>query len=237
MNIKYIKRALFFIPLFAFVACDNDPYFEFKGENRIYFQFLRETNAAGIILDRLQDSLTLSLFNVDQAQETYDLWLKVRVTGDTPVKDRKYSVAFDDKKSSSKEGIDFISLDKEYTFRAGSGIDSLKITINMAQARTALQKTLFLNLVDNNDLKIGFPEYRTYKIYYTAQRPKPGSWLVVEHLLGEYHFLKYEKFIELSGSEDFGSYAYRTYYAKKVAKYFSDNVVICPVTGERILCV
>lgn len=233
---KNIKYLLLLVSLVALYSCNDDPYFEFKGENRIYFQFPFEKNFAGIETGRLLDSLAISLYHVDPTAETYDLWIKVRVTGDTPTNDQKYSVEVDEK-SMAKSGIDFEKISEVQTFRAGNGMDSIKITINMDQAKTALVKTIFLNLKESDGLKIGFSEYKSFKIFYSAQRQEPDAWYLVAHLLGEYHFLKYEKFIELSGTEDFGTGPFNTYYAKKVVEYFSNNIVLCPITGERILCV
>lgn len=230
MKLKNKKIQLLFILILCMGACDNNPYFEFEGENRIYFEF-----PIGNFGDEI-DSLYLSIFDVPVTQESFDVWIKVRVTGNSPSTDLKYRITVDDKNSTAIEGIDYATLDREQVFKKGSGIDSIKITIDMAQAKGAEKKSIFINLEDSDELKIGFTEYKSFKFYYTAFRPEPDKWYVVQNILKDYHYMKYEKYIEYAGTDVFGSNSIVIYYATKVAKFFNDNIIISPITGERIVC-
>ena len=49
--------------------------------------------------------------------------------------------------------------------------------------------------------------------------------------------MKYEKWIELTGSMDkSSSQSYRQYYCLQIKDYFNNNVIIDPITNERVTC-
>ena len=88
------------------------------------------------------------------------------------------------------------------------------------------------------DFDIGFVEYKNIRINISDYLPRPGDWDYIEGFLGEYHYLKYEKWIEMTGSMQIGERpnSYRNYYANLIKDYFNTHTILDPITGDRVTC-
>lgn len=235
-----MKRMIIYLALvlmFVNQACEKDPAFSFKGDDRIYFSYPRVLDRFGRETEREVDSVICSfaLKPVDFVKDT--VWIKVKRVGEREEADKSYRVTVVADSSSAVEGTDFEVLKPTYIFRKNLGLDSLPLVIYREPLKQVLSKKILLKLTETPDFKIGFIEYSQIHVSLTNVLPQPGEWYLVGGNLGAYHYLKYEKWIELSGSMDFGNSAsYRTYYCTLIRNYFNDHVIIDPITGNRVTC-
>ena len=218
-------------------ACEKDPAFSFKGEDRIYFSYPKVLDYMGRETDYELDSLTYSFVTLPD-EITFDtVWVKVKRVGERSATDKHYAVTFVRDSSTAIEGVDFEELKPAYVFRKNLGVDSLPLIIYREHLQTTLSKNILLKLKETDDFKIGYVEYATFKVSISDLYPVPDDWYLVSGHLGAYHYLKYEKWIELTGSTKFGNSAsFRTYYCGLIKEYFNTGNIIDPITGERVTC-
>ena len=218
-------------------ACDDDPAFEFRGDDRIYFSYPKELNRWGEETDREVDSISYS-FVMKPSEMLHDtIWIKVKRVGERSAIDEHYKVVCQKDSSSAVEGVDFEKLQDQYIFHKDVGIDSLPLVIYRQHLKTVLSKKIILSLQPTEDFNLGYKEYQSLKIIISDYLSEPSEWYLMAGTLGEYHYMKYEKWIELTGKTNFdGGYSYRQYYATQVKNYFNDNEIIDPLTGERVTC-
>lgn len=219
-------------------ACEKDPAFSFKGDDRIYFDYPNVLNSLGEETDFEVDSIIFSFVSLPDEITEDTVWVKVKRVGERASIDKSYSVIAVADSSSAVAGMDFEPLKSSYVFRKDIGVDSFPVIVYREPLKSALNKTIFLKLQETEDFKLGFIEYKTIRLSVSAVYPRPDDWSYVEPYLGDYHYLKYEKWIELTGSTEIESVAnsYRNYYAALIQEYFNTNVVTDPITGERITC-
>ena len=157
--------------------------------------------------------------------------------GERSATDKHYAVTVVRDSSTAIEGVDFEELKPAYVFRKNLGVDSLPLIIYREHLKTTLSKNILLKLKETDDFKIGYVEYATFKVSISDLYPVPDDWYLVSGHLGAYHYLKYEKWIELTGSTKFGNSAsFRTYYCGLIKEYFNTGNIIDPITGERVTC-
>lgn len=232
-----IYMVLGLVLMLVIQACEKDPAFSFKGDDRIYFSYPKVLDRFGRETKWEVDSVVYSfaLKPDDFVKDT--LWIKVKRVGERDETDKQFSVTVVADSSSAVEGTDFEALKSTYTFRKNLGTDSLPIVVYREPLKRVLSKKLLLKLKETPDFKIGFVEYSQIHISFTNVLPEPALWSIMSGLIGPYHYLKYEKWIELTGSMDFGNSAsYRSYYCTLITKYFNENVIIDPISGKRITC-
>lgn len=235
---KYLMFFCVLVVFFIAQSCENDPAFTFKGADRIYFAYPKVLNDRGEETEFEMDSIVFSFVSLPDEITKDTVWVHVKRVGERSVMDKSYSVAVVADSSSAVEGEDFEPLKSSYIFHKGLGIDSLPVIVYRENLKSALSKNIFLKLQETDDLKIGFVEYSTIRLSVSAVRPRPVDWYYVSAFLGDYHYLKYEKWIELTGSEVISGVAnsYKNYYATLVKDYFNNNEIYDPITGERITC-
>lgn len=219
-------------------ACEQDPSYEFKDDGKIYFKYPKKENSLGIETDLLVDSIVYSLHGKSLPDGKDTLWIKVQVMGARVDFDRKYKVAVVADSSSGREGVDFAELAEEYTFHRNVGVDSFPLVLNKQAFEKVFNRNVLLQLVPTEDFGIAFVEFSNLKVNFSAYLLEPEWWWTFEYYIGAYHPLKYDKVIEVYGSEEvdpYGNNPYCTYVANIVKEWFENNVVIDPFTGERLV--
>ena len=234
-------KRIYFIALIAMIitqSCEKDPAFSFKGDDRIYFDYPKVLNNRGEETEFEVDSLVFSFMTLPDEITQDTVWVKVKRVGERAKVDKSYAVTVVADSSSAVAGIDFEPLKSSYIFNKNIGVDSFPVIVYREPLKSALSKNIFLQLQETADFKLGFIEYQTILLSISAVYPRPDDWSYVEPYLGEYHYLKYEKWIELTGSTEIESVAnsYRNYYATLIQEYFNTNIITDPITGERITC-
>lgn len=218
-------------------ACEKDPAFSFRGEDRIYFSYPHELDRFGRETDRELDSLVYSFAGLPAEIVDDTMWVHVKRVGERADHDKTYAVTVVTDSSTAVEGKDFETLQSAYVFRRQLGVDSFPVIVYRKHLHTAINKNILLRLKETPDFHIGYVEYETIRLSISDFLPRPTDWYLVNGFLGDYHYLKYEKWIELTGSREFGNSAsYRSYYCKLVKDYFNNEVILDPVTGERVTC-
>ncbi len=217
---KILVILVVIVACFLAQACEQDPAFEFQDDGKIYFKYPKKENSLGIATDQLVDSIVYTLHGKELHNGKDTLWLKVEVMGARKDVDRKYKVVVVADSSSAEEGVDFDKLDEFYYLHKNVGVDSFPLVFNGDAFKDVFKKSLLLKLEKTDDLGIAFIEFFSYS-------------------LGKYHPLKYDKVVEIYGSEEidpYGNTPYCDYVGNVVKKYFEDTVVIDPFTGERLMC-
>lgn len=237
MNMKTSILYCALLLLLVSQACEKDPAFSFRGEDRIYFAYPKYLDERGQETQWEVDSIvhSFALMPEDVVHDT--VWVSVKRVGERAVTDKTYAVTVVADSSTAIEGKDFETLKPAYVFRKNLGIDSLPIIVYRKYLNTVISKNILLKLKETPDFKIGFLEYETIGITITDVLPRPKDWSYVQGLLGDYNYLKYEKWIELTDNMEFGgSSSYRNYYCSLIKEYFNNQVITDPITGERVTC-
>lgn len=232
------KIILYIVGVFLVLqGCEKDPAFNFKGEDRLYFSFPKKLDFAGRETDQEVDSIVYS-FVMKPADFLSDtIWVKVKRVGERALEDKPYVVSVVADSSTAVGGQDFEVLKAQYVFRKNLGVDSFPVIVYREHLKTMLSKRILLQLEDTPDFKVGFMEYKNMKISISDFLQEPQDWYLVGGHLGEYHYLKYEKWIELTGTMEFSWItSYNEYYCGKIKEYFNTNEIIDPLTGERVTC-
>lgn len=234
-----MNRIIFLLSTILFLVvygCEKDPAFSFKGDDRIYFvypKYIYENGSEGHELD----SIVFSMVGEPASVEQDTCWMKVRRVGERTNVDKQYRVIVLRDSSTAVEGVDFEMLQPEYIFRKDVGVDSFPVIVYREHLKAVLSKKIMFALQETDDFKIGFVEYSRIKLIMTDFLQEPDWWYTVRGWLGDYHYLKYEKWIELTGSMDkSSSQSYREYYCLQIKNYFNSNTIIDPITNERVTC-
>ena len=236
---KILVILVVIVACFLAQACEQDPAFEFQDDGKIYFKYPKKENSLGIATDQLVDSIVYTLHGKELHNGKDTLWLKVEVMGARKDVDRKYKVVVVADSSSAEEGVDFDKLDEFYYLHKNVGVDSFPLVFNGDAFKDVFKKSLLLKLEKTDDLGIAFIEFSTLRVDFSSYRLEPEWWFVFSYSLGKYHPLKYDKVVEIYGSEEidpYGNTPYCDYVGNVVKKYFEDTVVIDPFTGERLMC-
>lgn len=236
-----MKKAIIYLALgillFAGQSCEKDPAFSFKGDDRIYFSYPRALDHLGRETDKELDSLNFSFVTLPDDVTFDTVWIKLKRVGERSETDKLYAVQVVRDSSSAVEGVDFEPLKPSYVFRKKLGVDSMPLIVYREHLKTTLSKNILLKIKETEDFKIGFMEYATFKVSISDLYPVPDDWYLVSGHLGEYHYMKYEKWIELTGTTGFGNSAsFRSYYCGLIKEYFNTGNIIDPITGERVTC-
>lgn len=165
------------------------------------------------------------------------LWIQLQIMGARKDFDRNYKVVVVADSSTGKEGVDFDKLADEYIFHRNVGVDSFPLVLNKQAFEKVFNRNVLLKLEPTEDLGIAYVEFSTLKVNFSAYVLEPDWWWAFEFILGEYHPLKYEKVVEVYGSEEidpYGNNPYCAYVANVVREYFENNIVIDPFTGKRL---
>ena len=236
-----MKRLMLYIAsvmLIGSQACEKDPTFNFRGEDRIYFSYPKELDRWGNETDRELDSIVYTFVSLPAEVVDDTIWLKVKRVGERAEVDKSYAVSVVADSSTAVEGVDFESLKPSYVFRKNLGVDSFPLIVCREHLKTVPSKNILLTLEATPDFDIGFVEYKNIRINISDYLPRPGDWDYIEGFLGEYHYLKYEKWIEMTGSMQIGERpnSYRNYYANLIKDYFNTHTILDPITGDRVTC-
>ncbi len=218
-------------------ACEKDPAYDFKDDGKIYFKYPKKENSLGIETGLLVDSIVYSVHGKHLTNGKDTLWIKVQIMGARKDLDRKYKVIAVADSSSGKEGADFDRLGEEYIFHRNAGVDSFPLVLNKQAFENVFSRNVLLQLVATEDLGIAYIEYATIKVNFSAYVLEPEWWWAFSFNLGDYHPLKYDKVVEVYGSENIDPYRntpYCTYVANIVRDWFDHNEVIDPFTGKPL---
>lgn len=232
------KIILYIIGIFLVLqSCEKDPAFDFKGEDRIYFSFPKQLDYWGNETTQEIDSIVYSFVMKPADLLSDTIWVKVKRVGVRSLEDKPYVVSVVADSSTAVAGQDFETLKTQYVFRKNLGVDSFPVIVYREHLKTVLNKRIMLQLEDTPDFKVGFIEYKNLKLSISDFLQEPNEWYLVAGTLGDYHYLKYEKWIELTGTMEFGSStSYREYYCGQIKEYFNTNIIEDPLTGERVTC-
>ena len=200
-------------------SCETDPAFDFKDDGKIYFKYPKKINDLGIETDLL-DSIVHTVYGKDLPDGKDTLWIQLQIMGARKDFDRNYKVVVVADSSTGKEGVDFDKLADEYIFHRNVGVDSFPLVLNKQAFEKVFNRNVLLKLEPTEDLGIAYVEFSTLKVNFSAYVLEPDWWWAFEFILGEYHPLKYEKVVEVYGSEE--------------SEYFENNIVIDPFTGKRL---
>lgn len=135
--------------------------------------------------------------------------VEVKVTGEVCDYDREYSLAVGSK-STAREGVNFSIPAANRVVRAGHVTDTLWIEVmntpELRDGRVYLQ----LDLVENANFELCFPESNSCRIFLTDKVERPSWWDSWHETdgLGSYSETKYRLFVRVCGVADLGAVEY-----------------------------
>jgi hypothetical protein len=128
------------------------------------------------------------------------LKIPVKLMGNTSKTDRSFKLRVNTEKSTSEELVNHEPLLEQYLFPQSE----LTTEIDFKIYRTGITgedfKTVVLELVENEDFKLGVKESVSIKIKFNNFLEKPDWWYILEYYTGGWHPAKYQKFIQIHGS-------------------------------------
>ena len=135
--------------------------------------------------------------------------LEMIVSGSTPDYDRSYSVVINEA-TTAKEGEHFKLLSGNLVIRKGRVSDTLWLDVMNCEELKGRNLYLQLDLQENNNFSLCFPDHNICKIYLSDIIEKPEWWDEWQDTegLGQYTEKKFRLFVQVSGIADLGKEEY-----------------------------
>lgn len=190
MNKKIHLLSLIITGMGLFTACEKSLE-DYSGKDYIYFS-----------LNSGKDSVLYN-FGLAGKEDTDRLGLEIRAAGNVTDYARTYTVKVSDK-SSAHHSVHYTIDNKNCIFRANRVVDTLWIDLKNSPELKNGKVFLQLDLEENADFKLCFPQQNSSRIYLTDLITRPDWWDVWHETegLGSYSEKKYRLFIKVTGVSD-----------------------------------
>ena len=175
-------RKSYLIALFAFLAaifigCEKENPTSYKNDPAIYFnkvvyQTKNQVDSVSISfldipVDQNEFTINVQMLTQGMVDWNNDRKYIVRQKAETP-KDPEYEVA--------QSGTDFAPLEGYYVIPAGKVSGVVPITIFRSENALNNKLELQLEVVANDEFRLGMPKKLVYKVKFSGQPAKPGNW-------------------------------------------------------------
>jgi hypothetical protein len=249
INTKNImKKIILFAGIVAAMlttACRDEIDTVYQEGERIYFEY--EYQDPFYALPRMikRDSLVVSMGKLPTGQNAYELSLPVKVLGYPLSSDRQYGVRTITEgtvvsgTATAQLNVHYQPIAATQTFHAGLWTDTLRITLLRSSLSSSFsrreQKTLLLQLVETDELKLGLRDGWELKIVMNNYIDEPEWWNV--YALGYYHPEKYKVLLMFESEAFYASVDIMngaSRYISALRSYLRDNIIIDEETGKRV---
>ena len=194
-------------------GCSRKESFVYTGDDKISFT---------------SDSIYFSFGKEPFSVMDTTLQLKLEIIGQPKDVDRQFTIRLDENQTTAKAPLHYDALQTEYTVKAGAASSAVPVTIHRLNLDDESIYTLAIDLVANDDFRLGVEEYQSLIIAFNNRLDCPDWWNELSHWLGEYDVRKYQKFIEIYGhpitQDDINMHRYDILRVfKQVKQYFDAN--------------
>lgn len=185
---KYIT---IFILIISAFSCSKDEIEVYNSDRYLYFP-----NVEG------QDTAFISFFHY-YGKSTLEIPFEIVLVGKVLDQPLTYKLATIDSLTTAKLQEDY-DLPETFTFPAHQSKDTLYLKIKKTDKLDSKFITLTLNLVENENFKLGHANRQTVKITFGNEISRPSWWdeEVESSYLGTYSDTKYTVFIATTGVSD-----------------------------------
>lgn len=182
MRKKYFISLLLSIAV-VLAACDKERPTLYENDPAIYFDNILPGNRT---IPIYIDSVTVSFFDI--VGDEYTTNVKVLTQGMLDFENDRYftvrqkSAAPDEKRfEAAIPGVDYVALDdpsvsSELYIPAGERFGNIPITLKRSEHVIAKQVELTLELVANDEFRLGMQDKLFFKVKYSAQPEQPSNW-------------------------------------------------------------
>nr|WP_121270880.1 DUF4843 domain-containing protein [Pedobacter schmidteae] len=202
-SLKHFAVLMVFAALF--ISCKNDKYLLYEGAARI--QFGPERSKIYQSSYNLADTLKpYSFAYTDAAQDT--VFFDIYAIGKVSAKDRNFKLE-QIRTNGLEDAIpgthyqDFAnsSIAGKYKIKAGESHARVPIVLLRDPSLKTKTVTLKINIADNEEFKVGEPEYTWRKIELTDRLSQPAAWtaFLTSSYFGKYSVVKHRFMIEQTG--------------------------------------
>ncbi|MCK9305168.1 MAG: DUF4843 domain-containing protein [Bacteroidales bacterium] len=204
------------------LSCENESSKLYNGEPAIYF-----SNLYGE-----KDSVTYSFIGKNKELDT--VFLNVKLLGyvqDTP---KKIKVRLIPEMTTAVAEVHYTSLQQEYEFPSNTYEYQLPVIINKHPDLNDNLLIIALELIENDDFKIAFPNRVRARVMFSNIIMKPAIWdAILAPVFGVYSRTKHEICMDLTGrpfpetTQDFNieRNVWRN-FGWLCNSYFADNIVM-----------
>lgn len=159
---------------------ENDDLSMYENDPKVYFWGGVNTVTA--------DSIGYNFILLPTSQTKDTIYLPLRIMGDVADYDREVELEIVDS-SSAKEHIVFEIGPKKV--RANSFTDSIPVYINRTPDMTTKILKLYVNLLPSKDFKVGYDQYKDFKVSITDQLVPPTWSFTFAAVFGQFSMVKF----------------------------------------------
>lgn len=147
---------------------------------------------------------TIFSFAYDETLQSGTVKLKMNLISPLSDRSRKFKIAFLEKESSAKAGVDFELPVETQEVMDNDSVAWFVFTVKRNPALTDRNAVIVWQVEESTDFKPGFPEYRQARVVISNQLTRPewwGKWHE-DNGLGSYSELKYRTFMGIVKVQD-----------------------------------
>ena len=191
MNTKYLKKTIYILFIciigIQFYSCKTSEIKVYDGINMLYIPTDYDMHERFIP------------FYHNKGKDKIDVKFLIKLIGPLLSEDKEYKLEFIDS-LSSVEAADFTLPDK-FIFKKDVYVDTLVVTINRTERLQNETATIALQLIDNDNFKVGYQHQSRIFITFNDVKAKPEWWdqTVKDVFFGEYSDRKYDMLFIATG--------------------------------------
>lgn len=222
-NIKYYGIIL----MILLSSCGSPGWEMYRGHASIYMNLPFAQDEYGNELSYRVDSLTYTFAYKENNIKEDTLWIPVEMEGFRVGYDRSFQVRVVD--GTVVEGKDYKLLKDLCIIKANEGKGNIPLLLYRTVDLKEGSKRIKLALENNSDFKADYIDLSDVIVSFSDVLVQPDWWNLASWKLGNYHYIKHQEFIRISGLKEFdiqyyaGHVADMFYYFGLLKQYFIDN--------------
>lgn len=208
-------------------GCGTPGWQMYEGHPSIYMNLPFAKDEFGSELSYRVDSLTYTFAYEDSKIKKDTLFVPVEIEGFRTDFDRKFEVEI--LEGSALLGEDFELLDDGCLIKANEGKGSIPIVLYRTIDLKEGSKRIKLALKSNSNFQADYFDLSEVIVSFSDILSEPEWWALASWKLGNYHYIKHQEFIRISGLKEFDIQYYAEhsidmfYYFGLLKQYFIDN--------------
>ena len=190
MNKRYFLSMIFGLIL---AACSQNEVMDYSLNGRVYFNETKVENNMTVVVTERNYSFALQ----NSALMADTVWIPVQLMGNIENRDRSFRAVAVPDSTTAQSPLHYELLDG--TLEAGEYMAYLPVLIKRTSDTQDHFVTLYLKLIDTEDLTVGNANAITYKLNWGDILMRPAHW---PYFFGSYSVNKYRFAIDVLGLTD-----------------------------------
>lgn len=190
---KTIYLSVIFMALIAFSCSESDKIL-FDGPNSVYFRIADLDEEVKVNEDTLMHSFAFSPDEITQKL----VKIPIEISGFAEQADRKYRIRIEEY-GDIKSGVHFEEIAEEQTLKAGEVSDTLEVVLNRTVDMQHSSFKFGIHIQEGGDFVCGLKECLFVAVRVSDILEKPLWWDKWQTYFGDYHPIKYKKWMEIWG--------------------------------------